>query len=53
MLDFIKLCSNMAITMNNDILVRGICILLNRFAYDFSPEQRNSIMEILSKNQPV
>ena len=52
MLDFIKLCSNMAITMNNDIIVRGICILLNRFSYDFSPEQRDSIMEILSENQP-
>ena len=43
----------MAITMNNEIIVRGIMILLNRFAYDFTPEQRSDIMDILSENQPL
>ena len=39
--------------MNNEIIVRGIMILLNRFAYDFTPEQRSDIMDILSENQPL
>jgi hypothetical protein len=53
MLDFISLCSNIAITTKNDIIVKSICILLNRFAYDFTWEQRDKIQEILSENQPL
>jgi hypothetical protein len=39
--------------MVNDIVVSIIKALLNRFAYDFNDEQRDSIQEILSENQPV
>jgi uncharacterized protein YacL len=41
------------INMINDIVVSIIKALLNRFAYDFTWEQRDSIQEILSENQPI
>ena len=53
MLNLVNLCSNIAIDTKNDIIVRSICILLNRFSYDFTDEQRDSIQEILSENQPI
>jgi hypothetical protein len=53
MLNLISLCSNIAVNTKNDIIVRAICILLNRFSYDFTDEQRDSIQEILSENQPI
>ena len=53
MLNLVSLCSNIAVNTKNDIIVRAICILLNRFSYDFTDEQRDSIQEILSENQPI
>lgn len=45
----IKLCSE----FTNDIVARVICILLSRFSYDFTYEQRDRIQDILSENQPI
>ena len=53
MLNLVKLCSDITIETKNDIVVRAICILLNRFSYDFTDEQRDKIQEILSENQPI
>ena len=39
--------------MVNDIVVSIIKALLTRFSYDFTWEQRDSIQEILSENQPL
>jgi hypothetical protein len=39
--------------MINDIVVSIIKALLVRFSYDFTEEQRDSIQEILSENQPI
>jgi uncharacterized protein YacL len=41
------------INMINDIVVSIIKALLVRFSYDFTEEQRDSIQEILSENQPI
>jgi len=39
--------------MINDIVVSIICMLLSRFSYDFTWEQRDRIQDILSENQPI
>jgi hypothetical protein len=53
MLNLPELCSNINAEIDNEIIVESICILLNRFSYDFTDEQRDSIQEILSENQPI
>jgi hypothetical protein len=53
MLNLVKLCSDITIETRNDIVVRAICILLSRFSYDFTWEQRDRIQDILSENQPI
>jgi hypothetical protein len=39
--------------MINDIVTSIIVFLLQRFAYDFTWEQRDRISEVLSENQPI
>jgi hypothetical protein len=39
--------------MVNDIVVSIIKALLVRFSFTFNDEQRDSIQEILSENQPL
>jgi hypothetical protein len=47
-----ELCSNINEEIDNEIIVESICILLNRFSYDFDEDQRWKISDILSENQP-
>jgi hypothetical protein len=51
MLNLPELCSNINAEIDNEIIVESICILLNRFSYEFTEEQRELISEVLSENQ--
>jgi len=53
MKSIIQVASELDIRTPEDDVVRAISILLNRFSYDFSEEQREQISEILSENQPL
>lgn len=37
----------------NSIITSFIVFLLNRFAFDFTEDQRDRIQEVLSENQPI
>jgi len=37
----------------NSIITSIIVFLLNRFAFDFTEDQRDRISEVLSENQPI
>lgn len=39
--------------MLNELVTTFIVFLLNRFAFDFTEEQRDRIQEVLSENQPI
>ena len=52
MKSIIQVASELDIRTPNEDVVRAISILLNRFSYEFSEEQRDQIAEILSENQP-
>jgi len=52
LLNLPELCSNINEEIDNEIIVESICILLNRFSYEFTEDQRDQISEVLSENQP-
>lgn len=52
MKSIIQNASELDIRTPNEDVVRAISILLNRFSYEFTEEQREQIAEILSENQP-
>ena len=39
--------------MINEIVTKVIVFLLNRFAFNFTEDQRDRISEVLSENQPL
>jgi hypothetical protein len=39
--------------MINELVSKVIVFLLNRFAFDFTEDQRDRISEVLSENQPI
>ena len=39
--------------MINEIITKVIVFLLDRFAFDFTEDQRDRISEVLSENQPI
>jgi hypothetical protein len=39
--------------MINELVSKVIVFLLQRFAYDFTWEQRDRIQDVLSENQPI
>jgi hypothetical protein len=39
--------------MINDIVTKVIVFLLDRFAFNFTEDQRDRISEVLSENQPI
>ena len=39
--------------MLNELITTFIVFLLNRFAFDFTEDQRDRISEVLSENQPI
>jgi hypothetical protein len=39
--------------MINELVSKVIVFLLQRFAYDFTEDQRDRISEVLSENQPI
>lgn len=39
--------------MLNELVTTLIVFLLNRFAFDFTEDQRDRISEVLSENQPI
>ena len=39
--------------MMNNIITSFIVFLLNRFAFNFTEDQRDLIQEVLSENQPI
>ena len=39
--------------MINSIITSFIVFLLNRFAFNFTEDQRDRISEVLSENQPL
>jgi len=39
--------------MFNEFITKLIVFLLSRFAFNFTEDQRDSIQEILSENQPI
>ena len=39
--------------MINSIVTSFIVFLLDRFAFDFTEDQRDRIQEVLSENQPI
>ena len=51
MKSIIQVASELNIYTPNDDVVRAISILLNRFSFEFTPEQRNAIAKILKENQ--
>ena len=53
MKSILQVASELSIQTPNEDVVNAIRILLNRFSYDFTEEQRDSIAEILSENQPL
>ena len=53
MKSIIQVASELDIRTPEDDVVRAISILLNRFAYDFSEENREKLQDILEENQPV
>lgn len=52
-MNIIQIASELDIRTPDADVVRAISILLNRFSYEFTEEQRDQIAEILSENQPV
>ena len=53
MKSIIQVASELDIRTPEDDVVRAISILLNRFAYDFSEENREKLQDILEENKPV
>jgi hypothetical protein len=50
-MNIIKCASDLDIRTPDADVVRAISILLNRFSFEFTPEQRNAIVTIVKENQ--
>lgn len=50
-MNIIEIASNLDIRTPDADVVRAVSILLNRFSFDFTEEQRNAIITIVKENQ--